>query len=251
MSSARPHERARRVRWAPLLGALALSCGTGPSEPVPTVAILTLVATHHLGDGGLIADGGLLLPGRGSSAPLELRRALVTVSSVEVLPCPGSARRWWQGLGLVGSAWAHGATTPRRLGVPTVLDLTRPEGHEVALGRLLPPMGHYCQARVVFAPTDADGAAASGFPSMTGLTLELEGQLDTADGGVAVAVSSQGLQSKELDLFSTNFDGGAEVSLRFELDLAAALDGVDLSVDGGVAQALSQLAAGTTVSRTK
>jgi hypothetical protein len=112
---------------------------------------------------------------------VTLTRALVTVSSVELFPCPSAARRIWRELSPVGTAWAHGTGTDRRLAAPNLVDVLAPDAEVAVLGQLHPYAGSYCWAHVVLSPADADtpGATAAG---MVGASLVLEGTLSAADG---------------------------------------------------------------------
>ncbi|KFE68997.1 hypothetical protein [Hyalangium minutum] len=107
---------------------------------------------------------------------ITLTRASITVNSVELIPCPEStALRWLRELSPVGTAHAHTASSPLRLGTPSVSSLERPDGEPLTLGVLRPPPGRYCRIHLVFGPADAD---AEGLPvdgSMKDRTFVLEG----------------------------------------------------------------------------
>lgn len=122
----------------------------------------------------------------------SLTRALVTLGSVELMPCEESGwRRLLRGLSPVGTAWAHSVSSPRRLGTPHVVGLDGADGEVLELGTLRPPPGRYCRARLTFQPADADAeglAAASTGPepiAMVGHSLRLRGVLSPPDGGAA------------------------------------------------------------------
>jgi hypothetical protein len=176
---------------------------------------------------------------------VTLSRALVTLSSVELLPCPSATGQLLRWLSPIGSAWAHGVTTPRRLGVPNVIDLRAEQGRLVTLGQLLPPAGRYCQARVTFGPIDADGAVASGFPEMKGSSMDLVGEIRTSvtASSVPIALRSQAVVGVEVDLHERSFVGGASEDLTFELPLAGVFEGVDTASNDAAGEVLARVAA--------
>jgi hypothetical protein len=212
------------------------------------VATLTFYATHHLGDGGVVDSAGLHLD-TPSGDHLTLTRALVTVSSVEIFPCASATGQWLKWLSPVGSAWAHGITTPRYMGTPNVIDLTAGEGQLLSLGQLLPDMGSACRARVKYAPIDQDGAVASGFPEMKGYSLALTGELLRAgwSSPISFSATSVRVEGVELELPQVSFKAGAAVSLTFELPVSAWFADLDVTSDGGVDQVLARAAATTTL----
>ena len=210
------------------------------------MATLTLVATHHLGDAGVVDSAGLHLD-TANGDHLTLTRALVTVSSVEIFPCApgtGSLLKW---LSPVGSAWAHGVTTPRYMGTPNVIDLTAAEGHTVTLGQLLPDLGNYCRTRVKYAPIDLDGAVNSGFPDMKGYSLALAGSVlkSGSSSPVPFSVTSVHVEGVDVDLPTIAMKGGSVVTVTFGLPVASWVADVDVTSDGGVDQVLARAASTT------
>lgn len=100
---------------------------------------------------------------------VTLTRATLSVVSVEIFSCPTTARRWdWSWLSPIGTAHAHVEGTPTLYGEPILLGLETDGG-----GRLTPPPGEYCRARVAVGPADAD---TQGLPSdLLGKSWILEG----------------------------------------------------------------------------
>lgn len=181
---------------------------------------------------------------------LTITRALVTLSSVEIFPCASGTGKWLRWLSPVSSAWAHGVTTPRYLGVPNVIDLTAAEGQTVTLGQLLPDFGNYCRARVKYAPIDLDGAVGSGFPAMKGYSLALAGEVLKAGGGsipVPFSVTSAGVEGVDLPLHTIAMKDNAAVSVTFDLPVSSWFADVDMTSDGGADQVLARVAASTII----
>ncbi|XXF81342.1 hypothetical protein P2318_16745 [Myxococcaceae bacterium GXIMD 01537] len=117
---------------------------------------------------------------------ITLTRAYVTLGSVELLPCPTtSAWRWLRELSPIGTARAHSASSPLKLGVPNVGGLALAEGASRALGTLTPPPGAYCHAHLIFSPADPDAEGLPPNVDMTGRTVLLEGEFVPAGGGEA------------------------------------------------------------------
>lgn len=181
---------------------------------------------------------------------LTFTRALVTLSSVEIFPCASATGKWLRWLSPVSSAWAHGVTTPRYLGVPNVIDLTAAEGQTVTLGQLFPDLGNYCRARVKYAPIDLDGAVGSGFPAMKGYSLILEGVVLKAGDESSPApfsVTSAGVQGVDLPLSAIAMKDDAAVSVTFNLPVPSWFADIDVTSDGGADQVLARVAATTIV----
>ncbi|MCY1078469.1 hypothetical protein [Archangium lansingense] len=182
---------------------------------------------------------------------ITLTRAHVTLSSVEIIPCQtSSAWRWLRMLSPIGTAHAHEANTPRRLGTPHVSSLERPDGEPLALGTLEPPPGNYCRARLVFAPADADAEGLVPEVNMVGRTLLLEGQVLPADGGPVrpFRLESASLINAELSLEGLSLSPDAmETSRTLHLAYDRWLDGVDLASPEASEQVLRNVAASATL----
>jgi len=182
---------------------------------------------------------------------VTLDRAHVTLSSVEIFPCQtSSAWRWLRALSPIGTAHAHEANTPRRLGTPHVSGLTHPDGEPLALGTLQPPPGSYCRARLVFAPADADAEGLVPEVDMEGRTLLLEGQVLPASGGPArpFHLESTSLINTEVWLEGLSLTPDAlEASRTLHLAYDRWLDGVDLEAPGAAEQVLRNVAGSATI----
>ncbi|MFP2934677.1 hypothetical protein ACLESO_58135, partial [Pyxidicoccus sp. 3LG] len=86
---------------------------------------LTLGLTTTRARTAVEADGArTLLTDEGARASLS--DGLFTLGSVELMPCEETGwRRLLRELSPVGTAWAHSASSPRRLGTPHVVGLGR------------------------------------------------------------------------------------------------------------------------------
>lgn len=134
-------------------------------------------------------------------------RALVTLGSVELLPCEESGwLRLLRGLSPVSTAWAHSVASPRRMGTPHVLGLDGADEDVLELGVLRPPPGRYCRARLTFEPADED---AQGLDSATegpepvdmeGQSLHVRGTLSPAGGGEAQAFDVSSIGHASVDV---------------------------------------------------
>lgn len=127
-----------RATWfapaATLATGLLLAAGCGELEPGAEVPV-RLAGTSYAG-----------------SAAFELDEARVTVTSVELEPCPTLAASVWNAL--MPSAYAHVDATPTRLGTPLVLDALDPGTFR--MGTFTPPSGRYCSVYVLITPADDD-----------------------------------------------------------------------------------------------
>ncbi|QRO02089.1 hypothetical protein JRI60_25295 [Archangium violaceum] len=182
---------------------------------------------------------------------ITLTRAYVTLSSVEIFPCPTtSAWRWLRLLSPIGTAEAHETSSPRKLGVPHVSGLERPDGEALALGTLQPPPGSYCRARLVFSPADADAEGLPTGASMEGKTLLLEGEVLPTGGGAArpFRLETNGLANAEVSLEGLSLTQDApEASRTVQLAYDKWLDGVDPTSAGATEQVLKNLASSATL----
>jgi hypothetical protein len=136
-----------------------------------------------------------------------------TSSEIELERCPSAlarARDW-----LLPAAHAHGASTPTRLAVPSIVSVHA----DVALGELAPPAGRYCSVRYRVAPADDDAQGLGSAPGMRGASLHSSGELEPAGS----ARSSWTLQSRRSFELSRELDlelsaDQLQVRLRFGLD---------------------------------
>jgi hypothetical protein len=150
------------------------------------------------------------LPERSSAAPLVLRndrgytveidRAYVVTSTVELEGCDGTAAAGWRRyLAWEGTAWAHEHGSPTRLGAPFVQALVGGGEPGGTLGTLRPPPARYCRVRVGLGPADAD---ARGLPEdlrLVGKTCFVAGRF-RADGGEAQAFTVASTAALEVEL---------------------------------------------------
>lgn len=182
---------------------------------------------------------------------LTLSRAHVTLSSVEIFPCEtSSAWRWLRMLSPIGTAEAHEAGSPRRLGIPHVSGLGLADGEALALGTLEPPPGSYCRARLVFAPADEDAEGLAPGMGMEGKTLLLEGQLVPSDGGPArpFHLETASLTNAEVWLEGLSLTPEAlEASRTLHLAYDTWLDGVDPESPDAAEQVLRNVARSATL----
>ena len=182
---------------------------------------------------------------------ITLRRASLTLHSVEIFPCePSAAWRWLRALSPIGTAHAHSEGSPRRLGTPHVSGLERADGEPLVLGTLHPPPGRYCRARLVFAPADADAEGLATWSDMEGRTLVLEGEARSADGS---RVRPFRLESRELVNAEVGLEGltlsedALEARRTIHLAYDRWLDGVDVTSAGAAEAVLRNLAHSATL----
>jgi hypothetical protein len=182
---------------------------------------------------------------------ITLTRASITVSSVELVPCPEStALRWLRELSPVGTAHAHTASSPLRLGTPSVSSLERPDGAPLPLGVLRPPPGRYCRIHLVFGPADADAEGLPSDGSMMGRTFVLEGwaRLQGDDALHPFRLESSGVINVEmpiepLSLSAEQLESEQWITLHYD----RWLDGTSALVSGAATQVLLNVASSTSV----
>jgi hypothetical protein len=183
---------------------------------------------------------------------ITLSRAFITLSSVELLPCPTAATRLQHVLGWlspIGTASAHSAHSPLRLGEPHVSSLSRPEGEPLSLGTLNPPPGPWCQARLVFGPADADAEGLSDEPRMVGRSLLLEGEVSQGNEPPRTfRLESRAAVTVDVPLESLTLSEDMPVTSTFVLALDRWWEGVDMNSEiFGADRALRNLSASITV----
>lgn len=181
---------------------------------------------------------------------ITLSRASLTLHSVEIFPCETSAWRWLRRLSPIGTAEAHEAGSPRRLGVPHVRGLEQPDGEGLELGTLHPPPGSYCRARLVFAPADADAEGLSDQADMEGRTLRLEGEWFPAGGGSArpFVLETNSLANAEVALEGLSLTPDAlEARRTILLAYDRWLDGVDPTSEAAAEQVLRNVTRAATL----
>jgi hypothetical protein len=211
---------------------------------------LTLGLAHHAERGVRIESGSrAFTTDRGEL--ITLSRAYLTVSSVELIPCPApSAWRWLRQLSPVGTAYAHSEPNPRRLGTPHVISLERADGEPLELGTVRPPPATYCRALVVFAPADADAEGELPRGGMTGKTLLLEGTAAAAAGEPArpFFLESNASATVELPLEALRLSEESPESRQLmTLAYDRWLDGLSPLEPGAASQALRNAATSATL----
>jgi hypothetical protein len=223
-----PTSKSSALRAAALLCLAA--CGGG--ERVEGLTLELGLTTTRARPAGGVQDARSLVTDEGARATLS--GALVTLGSVELFAC--EERGWLhrlQGLSPVGTAWAHSASSPRRLGTPHVVGLAGADGAVTALGTLRPPPGRYCRARLTFEPADSDArgltAAAEGPESvdMLGRSLHVRGALLSGEAPSPFRVESRGRASVDVALDGLTLSEEApRAALVFALAWDTWLDGM-------------------------
>jgi hypothetical protein len=182
---------------------------------------------------------------------IVLTRAYVTLSSVEIFPCP-TAARWWRQLSLVGTAHAHSLSNSRRLGVPHVESLERADGAVRELGILQPPPGDYCRVRLAFGPADVDAEDLPEGGLMEGRTLLMEGLVTSTPQAQprSFRLESAAFADVELPLEGQSLtEENPEARLLFTLVYDQWLDAVEWESAAAAEQVLSGVSGSVKVSR--
>jgi len=178
---------------------------------------------------------------------VTVTRGWVTVSALEIVPCPTSAlRRVWSELGY-GTAHAHTASRPTRIGDPTVVSARQDAGGRTLLGTFQPPAARYCSLLITFAPADEDAALLPTEVDMVGKTLWLDGTRTPPFGTVQpFHLESAGTGIADLALGPVQLDEANLMgSQPIDLHPAAWLDGVDFSAGDPGPAALAAVIAST------
>jgi hypothetical protein len=206
---------------------------------------LHLEIAHHA-ERGVRLEGGLRSFTTDRGELITLSRAYLTVSSVELIPCPApSAWRWLRQLSPVGTAYAHSESNPRRLGTPHVSSLERADGEPLELGTVHPPPATYCRALVVLGPADADAEGAPLEGGMMGKTLWLEGTATVAgEPARPFLLESSAIATVELPLEALRLSEEAPESRQLiTLAYDRWLDGLSALEPGAATQVLRNVAA--------
>jgi len=211
---------------------------------------LHLGLAHHAERGARLEGGSRhFTTDRGEL--VSLSRAYLTVSSVELIPCPApSAWRWLRQLSPVGTAHAHSEANPRRLGTPHVISLERSDGEPLELGTLHPPPATYCRARLVLGPADEDAEGEPLQVGMAGKSLLLEGSFSPAEGAPAqpFKLESSAVITVELPLEALRLsEESPESRQRITLAYDRWLDGLSPGAPASAEQALRNVAASATM----
>jgi hypothetical protein len=151
---------------------------------------------------------------------IELTRGYLVTSAVELVECPrlgalrqvGARMAGW----MIGTARAHGLTSPTRLGAPLVEPLV---GQTASLGTLRPPPDRYCQLRVTLAPADGDARGLPEEVRFVGHTFYLEGRYRSPGGSAdrTLAVLSSEAIEVTVPVSDLVLDGEAPRRRRLEL----------------------------------
>jgi hypothetical protein len=113
---------------------------------------------------------------RADGAEIVLEQALLTVTRLELQPCPESAwNRVLRNLSPIGTAHAHSSENPRVLEAARVLSLTEHRDTEHAFHEMAPTPAKYCAAKLTLAPADDHTHGVPEGVAMTGRTLMLKG----------------------------------------------------------------------------
>lgn len=147
-----------------------------------------------------------------------------TSVAVELLPCPSAAR--WLSEALVGTAHAHGASTPTRVAVPTIEWASATD--DVVLGTLRPPAERYCQVRYSVGAADADAVGIAEAPEMAHHSLLARGFDVSSDAPALFEISGQ-LAFDVLAPVELDISHGEHVTLRIERARALWFSGIDLA----------------------
>lgn len=199
-----------------LLCAAAVGC---PGAP-PTQA-LELRAVHHSAQNAGNDVARTFANDLGQQ--IVLTRGYVVVSRVELLPCTSTARRLWELLSPVGTAWAHGESGPTILAEGVVLNLLRADGAAKTLGTIEPPVGSYCSARVTFAPADAHARDLPTDVALTNQTFWLEGE------GFSIQSALSGTVEVPIDPPVDLSEDGGQGRWTFGLAYDTWFNGVDMT----------------------
>jgi hypothetical protein len=194
------------------------------------------------------AAGGGMTFARSDGSTVTLIRAYVTVSSIELLPCPPSAVvRFLRALSPVGVAYAHGVTDGPRFARPHVYDVLSLGETLRHVGTVKPLPGRYCTARVELGPApEGEGAAAAG---MVGLTFDVQGSIVPTGGGAELPfqVQSSAPVTVDLPLGELHLAPDQIVAETFTMTYGGWLDGVDPGAGDAAALVLAQVAGNLSV----
>ncbi len=188
--------------------------------------------------------------------PEDFAQVYIVHDSVELLTCaaldedrrdlPGFGL-WelWEGWTLMPRAYAHGPTTPTRIGDTRVVALHQPE-YVPTLGVFKPPPDQYCAVIVRWRAADTDALDAPEEPTMVGRSLWAQ-PTDASPRSTSIA-SDQTLRFEEPWVFGDEEDQRAILTLTYDVaDLSQNTDG--LSEDDAARQMLTNLRMSVTAIR--
>jgi hypothetical protein len=179
---------------------------------------------------------------------VSLRQAMVSLSSIEVLPCDGSAGREtaagvvrqnnanlsqlrsWFGSSVIGTAQAHEAGTPTKLSIAHIETWMLPQaGPDTQfLGEFSPPALRYCRTRLAFRRADAHTISAAE-PSLLGKTIQIAGTADRS--GISYAFAAETSEPFDITLasaFALTYAGEVR-NLKLERRMYNAFDKIDFA----------------------
>jgi hypothetical protein len=106
---------------------------------------------------------------------VDIEHLHVVVSEIELIECTDTTTALLHIIA-IPSAEAHSTTTPLRLGVPHVIDVSSTSSTSNLVGRLRPPPGSYCSVRLSFGPADSDTLGLSTSSALFNRTITVEGR---------------------------------------------------------------------------
>jgi hypothetical protein len=199
---------------------LLSACGSS-TEPGAEVHVVSSAVA--LGSGERVES----VPGQA----LSVTEVQWTSVAVELLPCPSAAR--WLSEALVGTAHAHGTSTPTRLAVPTIESASARD--DVVLGALHPPAQRYCEVRYSVGAADADAVGIADAPEMERHSLLARGFDVSADAPAEFEIGGQ-LAFDVLAPVELDVSHGEQRTVRIERDPERWFDGVDLATQDDAAR---------------
>lgn len=107
-----------------------------------------------------------------ASSPDAIKALLITVDSVELIPCDPAPSYGLKALPnlILPSAHAHGVSTETKLAKHHIVNLFEPS-QRIDFGQWTPPPGDYCSIELLIASADQDAYNTSDYPSMTGQSV--------------------------------------------------------------------------------
>lgn len=139
----------------------------------------------------------------------HLDRALVSVVSLEVLPCVTLSTQLIGWLAPLGIAHAHGGATPTRIAIPHVVDLLADAGTNWASAISRPPPGEYCSVRLTIGPADRDAIGQAPAGLLIDRALEIQGTYLRSGSTERVPFSITSTRTESIDISLVGANGAA------------------------------------------